>query len=161
MANSIIVAFDRNFLIGNGNKLPWHLPADLSHFKKITSGNTIVMGRKTYESIGKALPNRENIVISRNPDYKVGDAVVVSSVTAALAGCKSEKEIFFIGGSEIFKEALPHVTNLYLTRIDHQFEGDIFFPQLDFSGWKLISKESFDKDEKNKFNYSFLLFTKI
>lgn len=156
MTISIIVATDSNNLIGNNNQLPWHLPADLKHFKNITTGHTIIMGRKTYDSIGKALPNRKNIVITRNTNYTLPDAEVVNSLQQALQNRVGEGEVFIIGGSQIFNEALPLATKLYLTIIHHTFQGDTWFPKLDLPKWKLLKKEFFQPDEKNLYSYSFI-----
>jgi dihydrofolate reductase len=156
MTISIIVATDSNNLIGNNNQLPWHLPADLKHFKNITTGHTIIMGRKTYDSIGKALPNRKNIVITRNTNYTLPDAEVVNSLQEALQNRVGEGEVFIIGGSQIFNEALPLTNKLYLTIIHHTFHGDTWLPKLDLSKWKLLKKEFFQPDEKNIYSYSFI-----
>ena len=124
MRLSIVVAMDDNHLIGKGNGLPWHLPADLAFFKKITTGNSILMGRKTYDSIGKTLPNRRNIVITRNTDVSISGCEVVDSIEKALSITQDEEEIMVIGGANLFEQLLPEVNKLYITRIEGEFEGE-------------------------------------
>ena len=126
MRLSIVVAMDDNRLIGKDNGLPWHLPADLAYFKKITTGNSILMGRKTYESIGRALPNRRNIVITRNSEALFSGCEVVDSIDAALSITKNENEVMVIGGASLCEQLLPEVTRLYITQIEGKFKGDIF-----------------------------------
>ncbi len=156
---SIIVATDENFLIGNNNTLPWHLPADMKFFKEKTTGHCVITGRKNYESIPekfRPLPNRTNIIISRQLNYKAQGAMVVSIPEEALqkAKEKNDDEVFIIGGGEIFKMFLPMVNKIYLTMIHHKFTGNVFFPEINFSEWLLLKKESFEPDEKNKFPFS-------
>lgn len=156
---SIVVAVDENFLIGDNNKLPWHLPADMKFFKEKTTGHCVITGRKNYESIPqkfRPLPNRTNIIITRQNNFSAPGAIVVNSVDDALqkAKEKNDDEIFIIGGAEIFKLFLPIVNKIYLTTIYHKFSGNIYFPELNFSEWKLIRKEFFESDEKNKFSFS-------
>ena len=127
MRLSIVVAMDDNRLIGKDNGLPWHLPADLAYFKKITTGNSILMGRKTYESIGRALPNRRNIVITRNSEALFSGCEVVDSIDAALSITKNDNEVMVIGGASLCEQLLPEVTRLYITQIEGKFKGDIFF----------------------------------
>jgi dihydrofolate reductase len=155
MILSLIAAVSKNNMIGNNNELIWHLPADLAHFKKITSGNTIIMGRKTYESIGRALPNRRNIVISRQEGYSAPGCEIMQSLQDAVDTCLQEKEVFIIGGGEIYKQVLPVADKIYLTRVYHEFEGDTRFPDINFSNWKLITYVKHHADEKNSFDYSF------
>lgn len=155
MILSSIVAVAKNNVIGGDNKLLWHLPADLKHFKNITMDHTIIMGRKTFESIGKPLPGRKNIVISRNEDFKAEGCTVINNLQKAIQLCEKEEEVFLIGGAEIFRQSLPAVDKIYITRIDHVFEGDVHFPELNFSDWKLVKYVKFHADEKNKFDYSF------
>ncbi len=155
MIISIVVAIAENRAIGKSNQLLWHLPADLKHFKQITSGHTIIMGRKTYDSIGKPLPNRRNIVITRQ-QLQIEGCDVVSSLNEALALCQSEPEVFIIGGAEIYEQALPLTHRIYLTEVEQTFTGDAFFPELDASSWHEIARESFTADEKNKLPYTFL-----
>lgn len=134
MKISLIVALSANRVIGEGNKLPWHLPEDLKRFKRITSGHPVIMGRKTYESIGRLLPGRMNIIITRNENYRIEGAVVVHSLVAAYEAAGAApggEEIFVIGGGEIFSMALPQADKLYLTWVKKRIEGDTFFPEID------------------------------
>jgi dihydrofolate reductase len=156
---SAIVATDQNFLIGKDNSMPWHLPADLRHFKQITTGHTIIMGRKTFESLPNgALPNRRNIVLSRNTKLQLKDAEVFSNPEMLLESLENESEVFIIGGANIYETLFPVVSKLYLTRIHHSFEGDTYFPTIDFLQWNLLSKEDFLADEKNNWSYSFEIY---
>jgi len=150
---NLIVATSKNGVIGNDNSLIWHLPADLKHFKNLTTGKTIIMGRKTYESIGKALPNRRNIVITRQDDYDPDDCEVVSSLEEALLLCG--ENCFIIGGGEIYKQSIDIADKIYLTLIDENFEGDTYFPKIT-SDWFIASKIDRKSDDKNKYNYSFI-----
>ena len=143
---SLIVAASRNGVIGAGGKLPWHLPADLQRFKQLTMGHPILMGRKTYESIGKPLPGRTNIVITRQTGFQCCGTTVAHSLEEALLICENEKETFVIGGAEIFKQALPLADRIYLTRINRDFEGDTFLFDINPSAWKEISREDFPAD---------------
>lgn len=152
---SIIVALDSNNLIGAANKLPWHLPADLKHFKNTTIGKTVIMGRKTFDSMGKPLRERRNIVITRNKNFVATGCEVVSSLDEAIKLCQNEKEVFLIGGAEIIKHALPLCNKLYLTRIYHEFEGDTFLNDLDLSKWRLVDEQDHEADDKNKWSFSF------
>lgn len=158
---SIVVAISENNAIGKNNQLLWHLSADLKHFKEITSGHTIIMGRKTYDSIGKPLPNRRNIVISRNTDLILPGVEVVGSVHEALALCTSEKEVFMIGGAEIYKQSLPITQKIYLTTVHQTFEADTFFPDLKTTEWKETEKEQHQVDEKNNLPYTFSTLERI
>jgi dihydrofolate reductase len=150
----IIVATSRNRVIGNDNTLIWHLPADLKNFKRLTTGSAIIMGRKTYESIGKPLPNRRNIIITRDENYKVDNCEIVNSLEEALLICF--ENCFIIGGGEIYKQVLPIADEIYLTLIDEDFEGDTYFPEIKEEEWFEVSKEYFEPDEKNKHKYSFI-----
>lgn len=156
---SIIVATAENNVIGNNNDLIWHLPADLQFFKKTTSGNSIIMGRKTYESIGRPLPNRQNIVITRNKDLKIEGVNVVSSVEEALSIATSEEK-FIVGGGQIYKDSLNIADKVYLTKVHENFEGDTYFPELDMNVWTETSNTPGTLDEKNKIPHSFLVYTK-
>ncbi|MNJ90147.1 Dihydrofolate reductase [compost metagenome] len=148
----IIVAHDKNKLIGKNNELPWNLPEDLKYFKKKTTNYPVIMGRKTFESIGKALPNRKNIILTRDKDYSAENCRVINS-TLELS-IRSDVG-FVIGGSEIFNLLMPFVDKLFITRIDHEFEGDTYFSNYDDNEWKLISSEKGVKDEKNPYDYFF------
>lgn len=152
---SAIVAMSTNRVIGNQNKLPWHLPADLKHFKALTTGHTIIMGRKTHESIGKPLPNRANIVLTRDPHYKAPGCEVVTSIDDALAAHAQETEIFIIGGAEIYKQLLPATHRLYLTLIHHEFAGDAHFPSLEKT-WQETTREDHPADTDNAYAFSFI-----
>ena len=158
MGLSIIVAIANNRVIGKDNKLPWHLPADLKYFKSVTIGHPIIMGRKTFESIGggKPLPGRTSIIITHQLGYKAEGCVVMHSLQEAINYSKKDDESFIIGGAEIFKQALEIADKLYLTKIHHEFDGDTFFPALNLMQWKMISCEEHEPDEKNKYPYSFL-----
>ncbi|MFJ8262652.1 dihydrofolate reductase [Rummeliibacillus sp. NPDC094406] len=151
---SLIVAHDINRVMGINNALPWHLPGDLAYFKKTTMGKPMIMGRKTFESIGKALPGRTNIVITRDPDYKGDGIVVVHSFEEAIEVAKKEnKEIMIIGGEQIFRLALPIADRLYVTKIQHSYQGDTYFPEYD-SEWKEASEsEEFETEDQVKFSY--------
>jgi dihydrofolate reductase len=155
MTISIVVAISENHAIGKDNKLLWRLPADLKHFKEITTGHTIIMGRKTYESVGRPLPNRRNIIITRQP-IAIEGCEVVNSIDAALALCAEEDEVFIVGGAEIYRQSL-HLTNrIYLTVVHKEFEGDSFFPEIKKEDWKEVSREDHQADEKNPLPYSFI-----
>ena len=149
----IIVAMSKNRVIGNDNKLIWKLSSDLKRFKELTTDNSVVMGRKTYESIGKPLPNRRNIIITRQPDYQVDECEIVSSLEEALL--ITGNDCFIIGGGEIYKQSLPLTNKIYLTLVNEEFEGDTQFPEID-SSWVKLSKKDFNSDEKNNHNYSFI-----
>lgn len=157
MSLSIIVAMSKNRVIGKDNKIPWHIVEDLKRFKKITMGHPIIMGRKTFESIGRPLPGRENIVITRNPDFKAEGVTVVHSLDQALNGRSTNEELFIIGGAEIYKSVLPQVDKLYITRIEKEFEGDAFFPELDLDKeFKVIEESQKFISEKNQLPYCFI-----
>ncbi|EOR93242.1 Dihydrofolate reductase [Arcticibacter svalbardensis MN12-7] len=157
---SIIVAIDQNFAIGKDNQLPWYLPEDLKYFKRVTTGHTLIMGRKTYDSMGKALPNRRNIVISRQKNLLLKDAEVVHSLDEALSLCSDDKETFIIGGAEVFKQAILLVKSLYITKIDHTFEADTYLQGFNLKEWKEVYREDKKPDEKNHFSYSFIRYEK-
>lgn len=154
---SFIVAMDKNRLIGKDNDLPWHLPADLAFFKRVTMGKPIVMGRKTHESIGRALPGRENIVITTNKDYQAEGCTVLHSIDE-INNIEQDKEIFIIGGAGIFKETFHLADRLYITRIEEEFEGDTYFPEFDENNWTIISKEKGIKDEKNPYDFFYIIY---
>ncbi|MEO6883189.1 MAG: dihydrofolate reductase [Bacteroidia bacterium] len=161
MPISIIVAAAENNVIGKNNQLIWHLSADLQHFKKITMGHTIVMGRKTFESIGKPLPGRVSIIITRNKNYTAEGCIVVNSLEEALQKNTSEKDFFIIGGAEIFNQSMHLAQKIYFTKIFHAFEGDCFFPKIDEKIWELRQEERFEPTEKNNFSYAFCEYEKI
>jgi dihydrofolate reductase len=143
--------------IGLGNSLPWRLPADLAYFKKTTMNHTILMGRKTYESIGKPLPNRTNVILTQRKDYYAEGCRIVHSVEEAVELFKNE-EIFVIGGAEVFQLFMTAVNRLYITLIEHEFKADTYFPEFDIEDWELVSSENGIKDTKNPYDYSFLVY---
>jgi dihydrofolate reductase len=155
---SIIVAADLNNCIGKQNKLPWHLKSDLQYFKKLTSNHCIIMGRNTFESIGRPLPNRVNIVLSTNKDYQQSGIVVRNSLEEAIAYCKlwNQQEIFIIGGAQIYAVAMPQVNKIYLTRVETKVEdGDAFFSAIDEKKWTLQNAIRVNADEHNDFDHIF------
>ena len=153
---AIVVAADENNVIGKDNQLPWHLPADLRHFKHLTMGHPILMGRKTFESIGKPLPGRTSIVITRQPDYEAEGCVVAHSLEEAIElATQQDEKVCIIGGAEIFKQALAVADTLYFTRIHAIFDGDTFFPEISEQAWEQVSAERHQPDEKNKYSYTF------
>ena len=160
---SIIVAKARNNIIGKENKLVWKLPADLQHFKELTTGHVMIMGRKTFESLGRVLPNRKHIVFSQNPDFKVKDenVQVVHSMLEIQEYIENEEENFVIGGAMIYNLLMPHVTKMYVTEIDEEFEGDSFFPKINTERWKETNREKGLKDEKNNLDYDYVTYEKI
>ncbi len=156
---AIIVAYDQNRTIGFHNQLPWHFPADLARLKRLTMGKTIIMGRKTFLSIGKALPNRRNIVLTRNKSFKAeGVEVIQSPGTIISAFANSDETCFVFGGEEVFKLFLSHVQVVYATEIAATFEGDRYFPKLINKEWKLIHEELFVHDQENQFDANFKTF---
>ena len=160
---SIIVAKAKNNVIGKDNQLIWNLPEDLKRFKDITTGHTIIMGRKTFESLGRVLPNRKHIVFSQNPDFQVNDknVEIVHSMLQIQQYIESEEEVFVIGGAMIYGLLMPHVTKMYITQINENFEGNIIFPKFDTEKWEIIDREVGIKDENNKFDYEYITYKKI
>lgn len=156
MKISFVVAMDKNRIIGANNQLPWNLPADLAHFKRLTLNKPVVMGRKTYESIGRPLPQRRNIIVTRNPDYAAEGCEVFTSLDAALAHLKNEEEVMVIGGGELFTQVLPQASTLYLTIVDAKVDGDVYFPDWNANEWQEVESQFNQADEKNPFNYTFL-----
>ncbi|MEM0910178.1 MAG: type 3 dihydrofolate reductase, partial [Pseudomonadota bacterium] len=158
MTISMIAAMAKGRVIGKDNKMPWHLPADLKHFKSVTMGKPIIMGRKTYQSIGKALPGRDNIVISNDRSFTVDDAIVVDSIKAAVQSAdENSNEIMIIGGGRVYESLLPRATKLYLTFIDLEIDGDTFFPDYEKDAkWNTVALERYDADEKNAYDYQFV-----
>lgn len=164
MKISIIVAKAKNLVIGKDNQLIWRLSSDLQLFKKHTSGHYILMGRKTYESIGKPLPNRTSLVISRNPSYSLPEGHhVFSSLDAALHFAQKEslEQLFVIGGAEIYRQVLPYTDEILLTEVKASPQGDVFFPELIPEEWKEESRISFSKDEKNEYDFDFVIYKRI
>ena len=155
MIVTIVVAIGENNAIGKNNELLWYLPKDLRHFKTITKGHTVIMGRKTFESVGKPLPNRRNIIITRNTDLAIEGTEVVHTLEEALELCKQAEEVFIIGGAEIYKIAMPHTDKIYLTVVHENFEADAFFPEIDRNLWLETASEKHLPDDKNNLNFTF------
>lgn len=161
---AMIVAMAENRVIGRDNQLPWHLPNDLKHFKATTMGKPVVMGRKTYESIGRPLPGRTNIVVTSNRSFSADGIKVVYSIDEALALAESvaleegANEVMVIGGAQLYANLLPKVERLYLTLVHAEVEGDALFPALDFSQWRLLKSESFKGEGDNPLDYSFVVY---
>src|ERR1700744_5083292 len=155
MIVSIIVAIGENNAIGKNNQLLWHLPADLKHFKNKTAGHTIIMGRKTFDSVGKPLPKRRNIVVTRQ-DITIPGCEVVKSIEEGLALCEGEDEVFIGGGAEIYRQAMHLTDIIYLTIIHKNFDADTLFPEIDYKIWKETEREDHAADEKNPYPYSFI-----
>ena len=153
MKISIVVAASENLVIGYKNALPWHISEDLKHFKQITINHSVVMGRKTFESIGKPLKERRNIVVSRDRTLKIEGAEVVNSLDEAIHQTKNENEIFIIGGEQIYKMAMPIATNLHITKVYCTVEGDAFFPTFDVSDWKILTQNDMKTNEELKFSF--------
>ena len=156
MIISLIAAMDKNRLIGIKNDLPWHLPADFKHFKQVTMGKPVVMGRKTYESIGKPLPGRKNIVIS-GTGFVADGIIVVDSIDKALAEVVDEAEVMVIGGASFYEQMIDRADRMYLTYVDADCEGDAWFPKFNLEDWEILSREKYSADEKN--NYAFEIVT--
>lgn len=156
MTISFVVAAAENGVIGRDNGLPWRLPGDLQHFKAVTLGKPVLMGRKTWDSIGRPLPGRHNIVVSRRPDLSIQGCTVVDTIERAVELTRTEPELMVIGGAEIFKLLLPRAERLYLTRVHANVPGDVYLPDLG-QGWIERSREYHAADEKNEFAYSFVL----
>ena len=155
MTVSIIVAIAENNAIGKNNQLLWHLPADLKYFKNTTAGHSIIMGRKTYDSVGKPLPNRRNIVVTRQ-DIKIAGCEVVKSIDEGIELCKGESEVFIGGGADIYRQSMDKTDRIYLTVVHKSFEADTFFPEIDYNKWEEIFHEDHPADEKNNIPYSFI-----
>lgn len=154
---SLIACMDRNRVIGKDNQMPWHLPADLKHFKATTMGHPIVMGRKTYESIGKPLPGRTNIILTRDKEFVAEGCQIMHSIDDVLA---LEEDVFVTGGENIFKQFMSAAERMYLTVIDEEFDGDTYFPEIN-SSWKPIDVKQGVRDEKNPYTYHFFTYKKI
>lgn len=157
---SMIVAHANDRVIGKNNDMPWHLPADLAYFKKTTLGKPIIMGRKTFQSIGRPLPGRKNIVISRDDSFQAKGVEVVNSVDAALALVNDCKEVMVIGGGAIYQHCLAAAQRLYITHIDAAIEGDTYFPAYDLNVWKKVASDIRPSDEKNQYVLDFAVYEK-
>lgn len=157
---TLIAAIANDNALGKDNDLIWHLPADLKRFKATTSGHHIIMGRNTYESIGKPLPNRTSVIITRNPDYKVEGCLIANSLDEALKIAKNDASPFIIGGAQIYKEAIHYADKLDITEVHHSFEADVYFPEINTAIWQEMGRENFTTDDKNKYEYSFVTYRK-
>ena len=159
---SIIVAVAKNNVIGKDNKLIWHLPEDLKRFKRITTGHTITMGRKTFESLGRVLPNRKHIVLSKDKGFKVDDenVQVINDISLLEEYISSEEENFIIGGASIYKLLMPHANKMYITKINEEFEGDVFFPKIEEKDWKVVETQKGLTDEKNVYDYEYVTYVR-
>ena len=163
MIVSAIVATAQNGVIGKNNDIPWYLPADLKYFKRTTLHHHIIMGRKSFQSIGRPLPKRTNVVITRDPFFVASNCLVARSIEEALSMAQDngETEAFIIGGGQIYAQSMPYWDKLYLTEVDLKVEGDVFFPQIAVEEWQLISSEPHQADEKNEHNYTFKVFERV
>lgn len=162
MQVSLIAAIGKNNELGKEGKLLWHLPLDFKHFKDLTTGHPIIMGRKTFESIGHPLPNRTNIVITNDRAYKTDGIEVYHSLEDALKKFEAtEAEVFIIGGGQIYTQALPEADTLYITHVDGSFDADTFFPKIDTDIWKIVSQEDHTKNENHQYNFSFVTYKRL
>lgn len=159
---SIIVAVAKNNVIGKDNKLIWHLPEDLKRFKRLTTGHTIIMGRKTFESLGRVLPNRKHIVLCNDAEMNIDDenVEVIDSIDKIEKYENSEEENFVIGGASIYKLLLPKASKLYITKINQEFDGDVYFPEIDENEWKIVEREQGIKDEKDPYDYEYITYVR-
>lgn len=160
MKIAIIVATDNNRLIGKDNDLPWKLSADLQYFKRVTMGKPLIMGRKTHQSIGRPLPGRKNIIISTDSEFTAEGCVVVNSIDAALNECADVEEVMVMGGASLYEQFLPKADKLYLTQVHADLTGDTWFPEWDKAEWQEVEREDHQADEKNQFDYSFIIYEK-
>lgn len=154
----IIAAVAENNTLGKNNELVWHLPNDFQRFKSLTSGHYIIMGRKTFESLVKPLPNRTHVIITRQKEYQAEGCIVVDSIDKALAICPIDDDTFIIGGGEIYTLGLPFTDKLEITRVHHNFEGDAHFPEINEDEWEVIVSKFNEKDEKHAYDYSYLTY---
>lgn len=166
MTISFLFAMDEARGIGINNRLPWRLPADLAFFRKTTTGHTVLMGRKTYDSIGKPLPKRHNIVLTRDTGFSAEGVEVIHSPEEVAkqygwTGPRQDEELFVIGGAEVFRQLLPFADRMYVTEIAHRFEADTFFPEMDWSEWMAVSRVPGVKDEKNPYDYTFITYERV
>ena len=158
---TIIAAIGKNNELGKDNDLIWHLPNDLKRFKKVTAGHHVIMGRKTYESLGRPLPNRTNIVITRNTAYQADGCVIVHSLKEALKAAAEDENPYILGGAEIYKQAMVLADYLDLTHVDATLDADAFFPPIDKKMWEEVAREEHQKDDKHQYNYSFVTYKKV
>ena len=157
MIISLIAAMDENGVIGYKNKLPWNLPSELNYFRETTKGKPVVMGRKTHESIGRPMPERLNIIITRDKNYRTNNCIVVNSREDAIKAAKGSKEIMVIGGAEIYKLFLPIADRLYLTKVHGKFKGDTYFPEFNENEWIKVKEKFVEKDDENKYSYTIMV----
>ena len=159
---SIIVAVAKNNVIGKDNQLIWHLPEDLKRFKKLTTGHTIIMGRKTFESLGRVLPNRKHIILCNDADLKITNenVTIVEDINKLDEYIDNQEENFIIGGATIYKLLLPKADKLYLTKINQEFEGDVYFPKINEQEWEMIEKEKGLKNEENPYDYTYVTYVR-
>ncbi len=160
MRISIIAAVSKNGVIGKNNSLPWKLPSDMKKFKELTIGKPVIMGRKTFESIGKPLAGRINIILTRNSDFNAEGVAIVNSPEEALQMVADQDEIMIIGGESVYGQFLPQASRIYLTRVDSDFDGDSFFPPMDLNSWIEVSRETREPDEKNAHRHTFFVYDK-
>lgn len=156
MMLTLVVAMAQNRVIGRGNTLPWHLSNDLKRFRRLTLGKPVIMGRKTFESIGKPLPERRNLVLSHNPAYHAAGCEVVGSLTEALALCTAAPEVMLIGGAQVFAEGLPLAERIHLTLVQAEISGDVYFPALDTADWQETGREAHLADARHDYPYTFI-----
>ncbi|MBI2656697.1 type 3 dihydrofolate reductase [Candidatus Woesearchaeota archaeon] len=157
MIISLIAAMDENRVIGYKNKLPWNLPSELKYFRETTKAKPVIMGRKTYESIGRPMPERLNIIITRDKNYRADNCIVVHSREDAVKAAKNSNEIMVIGGAEIYQLFLPIANRLYITKVHGAFKGDTYFPEFDENEWVKVKENSFEKDNENRFSYTIIV----
>lgn len=160
---SLIVAKAKNNVIGKDNQLIWHLPEDLKRFKRLTTGHTIIMGRKTFESLGRVLPNRHHVVLCNDANMKIDDenVEILEDISLLDKYIKDEEEHFVIGGATMYRLLMPYCTKMYITEINQEFDGDVSFPEINMSEWKVTEREKGLKDEKNPFDYEYVTYEKI
>ncbi|MCY9661636.1 dihydrofolate reductase [Paenibacillus chondroitinus] len=154
----LIAAMDKNRVIGKDNDIPWRIPNDWRYVNQITKGHTIVLGRRNFESIGKVLPDRRNIILSRDTELSIEGCEMAHSIQEVFDLCQNEEKIFIFGGEQIYKLFMPYVKKMYVTKIHHEFEGDTYFPEIDFSEWKEVSVEKGITDSKNPYTYFFHIY---
>lgn len=157
---TLIAAVADNLALGKNNDLIWHLPNDFKRFKAITSEHYIIMGRKTFESFPKPLPNRTHVIVTRQKKYTFENCIIVDSLTKAISVCPKTEELFIIGGGEIYNQSIEIADKLDITRVHHTFEADTFFPEIDLNKWELTATEFHPKDEKHQFDFSFQTYTR-
>lgn len=157
MLISIIVAMDENRVIGYKNKLPWNIPSELKYFRETTKGKPVIMGRKTFESIGRPMPERLNIIVTRDKNYKADNCIVVNNREDAIKAAESSNEIMVIGGAEIYKLFLPTANRLYITKVHGTFQGDTYFPEFNESEWIKVKEKFVEKDNENKYSYTIMV----